>query len=298
LFSSLPLSRKSSIGVDGMHLVQFHGAFYDRGEILGKRIEMPSVCMIIDYVSGGSLDDAIQSSGAMTEEECVKLAQEMLEALRYMHRNGFIHRDVKPSNILIDGEDFVLCDFGISLRIQDLVSVPTPAPLVSNSSDELKSGMDSLKSSCDQLMSPLSLKKTASGILRRASSCGTQLFMSPATLMGHHHADVMTDFEELAKMDVWSLGIVVFYALTGGSYPFDNNGGLFGMCASLKEFDFARDVYGVLESKGLSLSPSLYAFLEKCICVDSRVRSSVDELLHDPIFGEDNSSGLRSPHQR
>jgi N-acetylneuraminic acid mutarotase len=47
------------------------------------------------------------------------LAQQVLGALAYAHERGFIHRDVKPSNILLEGERVYLADFGITKVLQD-----------------------------------------------------------------------------------------------------------------------------------------------------------------------------------
>ena len=69
--------------------------------------------LVMEFIDGGSLADAIARSGALVEEHVVQVAKQVLMGLAYMHENGLIHRDVKPANILIDTRTntFKLCDW-------------------------------------------------------------------------------------------------------------------------------------------------------------------------------------------
>jgi len=65
------------------------------------------------YIQGGTLDTVI-AKGAMPLRQVDKVLREIVSALDYAHRNGVIHRDMKPSNILLDTEGHaLLADFGI-----------------------------------------------------------------------------------------------------------------------------------------------------------------------------------------
>lgn len=65
------------------------------------------------YIQGGTLDTVI-AKGAMPLRQVDKILREIVSALDYAHRNGVIHRDMKPSNILLDTEGHaLLADFGI-----------------------------------------------------------------------------------------------------------------------------------------------------------------------------------------
>jgi eukaryotic-like serine/threonine-protein kinase len=74
--------------------------------------------MVLELVEGHTLRDRI-ANGPMGVEEVRRLGAALAEALAYVHDHGFIHRDVKPSNVLL-GEDDVprLADFGLA-RLAD-----------------------------------------------------------------------------------------------------------------------------------------------------------------------------------
>lgn len=71
--------------------------------------------IVMELVEGRSLSDAIREDGPLTPKRAAEVALVVLEVLRAAHKEGILHRDVKPSNVLIgtDGR-VVLSDFGIA----------------------------------------------------------------------------------------------------------------------------------------------------------------------------------------
>jgi serine/threonine protein kinase len=68
------------------------------------------------YAAHGSLADRMLRDGSLGPHELVGHIAEILDALHYLHGQQFVHRDVKPENILIDEQNIaMLCDFGIAL---------------------------------------------------------------------------------------------------------------------------------------------------------------------------------------
>jgi tetratricopeptide (TPR) repeat protein len=68
--------------------------------------------LVMEFIEGGSLAGRI-AEGEAPEPEA--LARELLSALRHIHSNGVLHRDVKPENVLIDADGHArLTDFGIA----------------------------------------------------------------------------------------------------------------------------------------------------------------------------------------
>jgi serine/threonine protein kinase len=66
-------------------------------------------------MSGGSLFDLLLKKGSpLPESECLAVLEQMSSALQYIHAKQIVHGDVKPANILVDGNRYVLCDFNSS----------------------------------------------------------------------------------------------------------------------------------------------------------------------------------------
>lgn len=121
--------------------------------------------LVMRYTDGGDLADLI-ATGTLTPARAAQLVAQVAEGLAYAHRQGVIHRDVKPANVLISREgDVLLSDFGIA----------------------------KIYTETQQL--------TGEGML-----VGTPAYMAPEQLRGQP-----VD----ARTDIYSLGIVLFQALTG-----------------------------------------------------------------------------------
>lgn len=71
-----------------------------------------------EYADGGSLADRVKLNGRPAKEQAIKLVIGVLNGLEFLHERKIIHRDVKPQNILIQGETPRLADFGISRAMQ------------------------------------------------------------------------------------------------------------------------------------------------------------------------------------
>ena len=84
-------------------------ALYDFGE------QRPWYYLVMPYVEGGTLRDYLLRRKQLTLEEAGSFLYQLASALQYAHDHGVIHRDVKPSNILLrlDGHAY-LVDFGLA----------------------------------------------------------------------------------------------------------------------------------------------------------------------------------------
>src|SRR3954453_6206330 len=71
--------------------------------------------MAVEDVDGGRLKDGIVEEGPLPPEHASGYALQILQALRFAHRNGVVHRDIKPHNIIV-GRDrrLKVTDFGIA----------------------------------------------------------------------------------------------------------------------------------------------------------------------------------------
>jgi serine/threonine-protein kinase len=72
---------------------------------------------VMPFVEGETLRDRIDREGQLAVDDAVRIATNLAEALDYAHRQGVIHRDVKPANVLLQEGRPVLSDFGIALAV-------------------------------------------------------------------------------------------------------------------------------------------------------------------------------------
>jgi len=69
---------------------------------------------VTPHVAGGSLRERLEREGRLPLKDVLRIAREVGSGLDFAHRNGFVHRDVKPENILFADGVAVLADFGVA----------------------------------------------------------------------------------------------------------------------------------------------------------------------------------------
>jgi hypothetical protein len=80
---------------------------------VGEHNDRPYIVM--EYLGGGSLDDALRRDGAQPPELVFQWLEEAARALDVAHGKGVVHRDVKPANLMLDRDGNVhVADFGIA----------------------------------------------------------------------------------------------------------------------------------------------------------------------------------------
>jgi len=161
---------------------------FDREAHAVARLNHPHICTLLDvghiddrdflvfeYVEGETLAQRLLR-GPLTFPDLLRTAGEVLSALDHAHRNGVIHRDLKPTNILLTPEGTKLCDFGLAV----------------------------LKAAGQRTGDPTAQPQTA--VTSEHEIIGTLQYMSPEQLEGN-------DADE--RSDIFSLGAVMYEMATG-----------------------------------------------------------------------------------
>ena len=143
--------------------------------------------LVMDYVKGGiPLDSVIRNEGPLHPLRAARLAAGVASGLAAAHALGFVHRDVKPSNVLVvreRGHDFAkLLDFGI-VR-QSLLE----------------------ESSWASELGPDGLSRPVARLTREGKIMGTPAYMPP---------EQWTNSEVGPSADLYALGVVLFEMLAG-----------------------------------------------------------------------------------
>lgn len=95
---------------------------YDVGEAGGLYY------FVMEYVEGTTLYDEIQSSKVFTEKDALRVIIQIAKALKHAHEAGFIHRDVKPKNIMIAKDGTAkLADMGLARSAKDVEAAQAEA---------------------------------------------------------------------------------------------------------------------------------------------------------------------------
>ncbi len=73
---------------------------------------------VMPFVDGESLRTRLQRERQLPVEDAIRITAQIASGLAYAHGRGIIHRDVKPENILLQGTEAVIADFGIARAVQ------------------------------------------------------------------------------------------------------------------------------------------------------------------------------------
>ena len=93
------------------HILPLH----DSGEVAGHGSGDPGFLYFVSpFVTGESLRDRMQHEPRLPTDDMLRLGREIAQALDYAHRQGVVHLDVKPENILLQDGHAIIADFGIA----------------------------------------------------------------------------------------------------------------------------------------------------------------------------------------
>jgi len=132
LAEDLKHSRQVAVKVLHPELAAAIGATRFMREIeIAARLTHPHILMLIDsgeadghlfyvmpFIEGESLHDRLKREHKLPLHEAVRIMDQVASALSHAHAQGVVHRDVKPANILLSGDQAIVADFGIARAVQ------------------------------------------------------------------------------------------------------------------------------------------------------------------------------------
>jgi eukaryotic-like serine/threonine-protein kinase len=140
--------------------------------------------LVMEYLEGETLTRRLER-GALAVAELLRIGIEIADALDKSHRQGVVHRDLKPGNIMLTKSGAKLLDFGLA---------KTSAPLAGD------------LSSSPTASQPFGTPATRQSLTAAGSIVGTFQYMSPEQLEGE---------EADARSDIFSFGSVLYEMATG-----------------------------------------------------------------------------------
>ena len=82
------------------------------------------------FVRGLNVWERFQQTGAFPPDEVVRIGRAVADALAFAHEKGVVHRDIKPDNILLEGERVLVADFGVARAVSEVQDKLTATGMV------------------------------------------------------------------------------------------------------------------------------------------------------------------------
>ncbi|KAF8624867.1 hypothetical protein AX15_005744 [Amanita polypyramis BW_CC] len=252
--------------------------------VRGSWINGHKLYIAIRLMNKGSAADVMRYGwpGGMEEEVCRCILFQALQGLNYLHINGFIHRDVKAANLLIDDDGTVLLgDLGVAADLSEdtsnyisschsyktyTVTAKAALSLVPPQANP----MGPSRSTSSNKRTPHATHSSKPRIGKRKSFVGTPCWMAPELIQGKQYD---------SAADIWSFGITAI-ELTKGRPPRSRDPAKTVLLRTVQEDPPTID----REGGPFKYSRAFKEIVDRCLAKDPSKRPSAEELLQMPFF--------------
>jgi serine/threonine-protein kinase len=141
------LARDRTVALKVLHaeLASTVGADRFKREIrVAQRLEHPHILGILDsgetpegqlwftmpVIEGEDLYQRLQRESQLPADEAIRIGTAVAAALGYAHRQGVIHRDIKPDNVLLSGDQVLVADFGVARAVSEMAEKLTATGMI------------------------------------------------------------------------------------------------------------------------------------------------------------------------
>jgi serine/threonine protein kinase len=204
------------------HIVPIYSAHFQEGE----------ACFAMEYIEGGTLAQHGERFIQRGPTLIVPFMRKVADAVHYAHEHGILHRDLKPGNILLDGEEPRVSDFGLAKYLDDSTDFEISSKILPTAQ------IDTIPSVAD-----------TNQLTKEGFQPGTPGYMAPEVLNLPTRVTPATD--------IWGLGAILYELFTGNRF-IDAKQDLFQLTdpnAIAKKFKLLRQ----------KVSPRLAHIVEKCL---------------------------------
>ncbi|TFY69022.1 hypothetical protein EVG20_g3314 [Dentipellis fragilis] len=233
--------------------------------VRGSWMDGHKLYIAMRLMNAGSAADVMRYGwpGGMEEEVVRCLLKQALEGLNYLHINGFIHRDIKAANLLIDDDGTVLLgDLGVAAPLHDEDH--------SHTHESMKDQTRTERATTIYFQSSASSAPRRVRVGKRRSFVGTPCWMAPELIAGKHYD---------SSADIWSFGITAL-ELAQGRAPRSRESPKAVLLQTVQDAPPTLDREGGVHK----YSRVFKEIVEACLAKEPSKRPTAEQLLQTPFF--------------